>query len=200
MSSFTRGFIQLALGLIVGLTGANSVADAAGISAQKPSEDMWLRILCGFVLGITTIALTIVASHFASLLIAALRQSSRRPSQTMALALLICGVVCLLMAIAFEWYVVASSHVIRPATAGGPGGSASIQFPSPTGGQQTATISVGGSGEIQIGRAVSPIAHVLALCCFGAGAVLIALGVWSSMSTKPEGYVAPAVVKPSVPA
>jgi hypothetical protein len=75
--------------------------------------------------------------------------------------------------------------------AGGPGGSASISFPSPTGsGQQTATISVGGSGEIQIGKTVSPIAHVLALCSFAAGAVIIALGVWSSMSAKPEGYAA----------
>jgi len=30
--------------------------------------------------------------------------------------------------------------------------------------------------------------HQIALASFAAGAVLIGLGIWSSMSTKPEGY------------
>jgi hypothetical protein len=194
MSFFKRGFILFALGLIVGVMGANSVADAAGIHGDRYT-DVWLRVLCGFILGLATIAFSMVAGHFGALLTAALRQSQRRPNQVMALTLVICGAVCLLMAMAFEWYVVASSQVIRPAVAGGPGGSASFQI-----GEQKGTMSITGTGELHIGRAPSPIAHVIALCSFAAGAVLIALGVWSSMSTKLEGYAAQTTASAPVPA
>ncbi len=201
MSAFKRGFILLALGLLVGVFGANSVAEAAGlISDRSHSDKTGMVVLSGIILGLATIAVVIVVGHFGALVIAAMRQSQRRPGQAMALTLVICGAVCLLVAMAFEWYVVASSQVIRPSAGGGPGGSASIHIPALGGsGEQKATITLGGSGELQIGKSVSPIAHVLAMCSFAVGAVLIALGVWSSMSAKPEGYAAAATSAP-VPA
>jgi hypothetical protein len=196
LNFFKRAFVLLTVGVLVGLLGANPVADAAGIDTDR--RDTALRVLCGFALGLATISVAMLVGHFGSLVIAALRQSQRRPDRTMALTLVICGAVCLLMAMAFEWYVVSSTQVIRPAVAGGPGGSATIQFPSLTGsGDQKATISVGGSGEIQIGRTASFVSHALAISSFAAGAVLIALGVWSSMSTRPEGYAVDSRVSPT---
>jgi hypothetical protein len=187
MSGFKRGFIAFAFGLLVGVLSANSVAEAAGLIDEdsRSSDRIGMAVLAGGILGLGTIAVVIVVGHLGSMAIAALRQSPRRPGQTMALTLVICGAVCLLTAMAFEWYIVASSQVIRPAVAGGPGGSASFQV-----GDQKGTISVSGTGELRVGREPSAVAHVIALCSFAAGAVLIALGVWSSMSTKPEGYAA----------
>jgi hypothetical protein len=189
MSRTKRAFTLLALGGVVGMLGANAFADAAGIYADKEFDDVFLRIVCGIVLGFATIAAVMLATHLGSLGVAALRGSSRRPSQAMAITLVICGAVCVLMAMAFEWYIVASSQVIRPALSGGPQGSASINFPALPGmPEQKATISVSGSGQLRIGTAASPLAHVVALCGFLAGAVLIALGMWSSTSAKPESY------------
>jgi hypothetical protein len=196
MSGFKRGFIAFAFGLLVGVLSANSVAEAAGLIDEdsRSSDRIGMAVLAGGILGLGTIAVVIVVGHLGSMAIAALRQSPRRPGQTMALTLVICGAVCLLTAMAFEWYIVASSQVIRPAVAGGPGGSASFQV-----GDQKGTISVSGTGELRVGREPSAVAHVIALCSFAAGAVLIALGVWSSMSTKPEGYAAPAISGAAAP-
>jgi hypothetical protein len=199
MSLFKRSLVLFAFGLLVGLMGANAVADAAGLRARE-QDDTVLRVLCGFILGLATIAVVIVGGHFGSLLIAGLRQSPRRPNQTMAMTLVICGAVCLLAALVFEWYVVTSSQVISPEIGGGRGGTAHVKLPSLGTGELNATVTVDGSGRVHIGKAASPIAHVIALGSFAAGAVLIAIGVWSSMSAKPEGYVGEMKPSAGVPA
>jgi hypothetical protein len=192
-----RILVYLAVGGVVGLLGASAFADAAGI--DEDHREGGLRVLCGFVLGFATIAVLAVAAHLGSLGVAALRQSSHRPSQAMAITLVICGAVCILTAMAFEWYIVASSQVIRPTTGGGPQGSVSVNVPGMT--EHKATISVSGSGQVHLGTAPSPVSHIVALCGFLAGAVLIGLGVWSSVSAKPEvAWDARAATAPAVSA
>jgi hypothetical protein len=190
MSFVNRAFALVVIGVMVGVLGASSFADAAGIASDDGGNHTTARVVCGIVLGLATISLTIVAGHFSRLGIAAIRQSSRRPSQNVAITLIVCGAACFLMAMAFEWYVVASSRVIRPAV-GESGGSATINLP---GMEQKATISVTGTGAVRMGTAASPFGHVMALTCFLAGAVLIGLGVWSSISGKPEGYAHSATI------
>jgi len=194
MSAPQRLLIVFFLSAAVGFLGAKPFAEATGIEASRGDETV-LVIISGIVLGFATMAAIAVAKHAGAVLIALLRQANRRPEPKMAIACVVSGTVCILFALAFEWYLAASTQVVRPGL-GGNGGSVSFSIPDVPQGKQTASFSVSGSGQLQIGKAASPVGHLLAIGVFLIGAILASIGVWSSMTGEHTAH-APASAVPS---
>jgi hypothetical protein len=82
MSAGQRRFAVFALGLLVGLLGANSFADAAGFRTRQQELDIFARVVCGVVLGLAMMAFALAAVYFGSVIVAALQQSTRRPTKS----------------------------------------------------------------------------------------------------------------------
>jgi hypothetical protein len=159
LPTIQRLFIYLAVSLAVAVLGAERFALAAGM----PAHDQQVA-LCGFVLGFLTLALLMSVVHFTRQVIVVLTRTSARPGPTVGLTLIVCGTVCILGALALQFYATA-----RPG-----GGSAIIGVP---GAGVTARVAAEASSA-------SLLTLLATVAVFLAGAALVALGVWSASSPR----------------
>jgi hypothetical protein len=181
--------LTFAAALAAGFLGANAFADAAGLphvsSGERHLSDsdigaIFLRILCGLVVGVLVLALIPFVVNQCREVAAVLGRTSERPGPAVAITLVICGTLCLLGSLALAWHAasLAQAPSIQVQAPGMPG------FPG----------SVSGSASVQVSTQPPLLTQVLALLTFLAGSALISLGIWSSI--KPTGTRATALTPP----
>jgi hypothetical protein len=185
MSATKRRFVYLVAAVTMGFLGANGFADAVGISPIGPNSYnnegvIFLRILCGLIVGLGTLALLSVLRHYTGVLVDFLRETPHRPNPAVAVLLILCGMLCLVMTMGFAWYLASGTQTIHPNfMAGGDRGPALMQVQIP---RDMGDVSVGVGGGIVVHRGASLVAQVLAIGIFLTGIVLLTIGVWGSLS------------------
>jgi hypothetical protein len=164
------------LSIVVGILSANAFADAAGLPQVEPdarSDDkvvpVLLRILSGVVVALMTAALLPFLISLGRQVVAVLGQTATRPGPWVAIALVICGTLCVLGTLVFELVILDSAPRVQTVISSRNGLS---------------------SGHITLHLRTPLLLQFLALCTFLAGVVLIALGIWSSMQPTPNPAVA----------
>jgi hypothetical protein len=165
LSTPQRLFIYLALSLAVGVLGAERFALAAGVRSPRDEH----IFACGVVLGLLTMALLLFLAHLTRQVVALLVQSPVRPGRNVGLALIICGTVCVLSALAMQLYE--SGRDVS--------GSTTIGFPQSSGSARV-------TAQLSESSLLTPVITVAVLL---AGAALVALGIWSSTGSPgvPDG-------------
>ncbi len=174
-------FLIMILGIVVGMLGANSFADAVGLPDPRflPSYNnegpIVGRVVCGFVVMLLAIGSLIFLARIIRHAIADLAQVTAKPRPPMPLTLVGCGTLCLLGALIFEWYLAsyvapanAAATLVNKMIQGDPGASA-------------ATLSIHAQS--------SPVAQVVAIFTFLAGIAMIAIGIWSSLNAPPASPI-----------
>lgn len=160
--------LVLAMGVAAGCLGANPFADAVGMSpvsdAAREPGNVVLRMLCGLVVGFVAMVLTATALREGNAVSRALHRIDRRPPQAIAITLIICGTACLLGALAIPLFAIHTPGGVR-IVATSNGMAASADLPA--------------------------VAQILAVLTFLAGAVLIALGIWSSTPAPADPVARP---------
>ena len=123
-----HALLAAALAVAVGFLGANAFADAAGFPAPEDSNRdagyVALRVLCGVV--VFAVAFVVLAFVFREVraLAHSLARSPVRPAPPVALACVICGTACVLVALAVQVYAMRNPTVVA-----GPGFRALVQTP-----------------------------------------------------------------------
>lgn len=153
--------------IVVGILSANAFADAAGlpeVEADARSDDkvlpVLLRVLSGVVVALMTAALLPFLISLGRQVVGVLGQTATRPGTWVAIALVLCGTLCLLGTLVFELVILDSAPRV-----------------------QTVVNSRNGltSGHITLHLRTPLLAQLLAIATFLAGVALIALGIWSSI-------------------
>jgi hypothetical protein len=155
------------LSIVVGILSANAFADAAGLPQVEPdarSDDkvlpVLLRILSGVVVALMTAALLPFLIALGRQVVGVLGQTTTRPGPWVAIALVICGTLCLLGTLVFELVILDSAPRVQSVINARNGLT---------------------SGRITLHLRTPLLVQLLALCTFLAGVALIALGIWSSI-------------------
>jgi hypothetical protein len=103
--------LSLALGLVVGFLGANSFADAAGFP-QVGDGHVFLRVVCGIVIGLATLAFVQFLMRQVPLVVGVLARSPQRPVTAVSITLLVCGTLCVLGTLALEWHMASTPPAV----------------------------------------------------------------------------------------
>jgi len=160
-------FLTFILGIASGILFANTFADAAGLPDPRfveryaETEAIVYRVLCGIVVSVLTMAFLPFVLLQTRAGLTALSGITQRPSQPIAITLIVCGTVCLLGTLIFEWNVAASGAIVKAVN--------------------TVTINNAARGEIALRVQTPVMGHVAALAALIVGVGLIGLGIWSSI-------------------
>jgi hypothetical protein len=93
----------LALPLAAGFVGAGAFLDASGIEVQERNRGMML-VLSGLVVAAVTLALLVMLETSFRAVVRALAGTARRPTTAVVITIMVCGTVCILAAVALQWY------------------------------------------------------------------------------------------------
>ena len=158
--------LVLALAVAAAFLGANAFADATGFppvgNMGEQAGPIALRILCGLVVFLVSLAVLGAMLRAFRALAGALARTADRPALAPTLAMLIGGTACVIATPVIEVLATRSTP---------PRVTMDVQF--------------GGGVAIQSGI---PIAvHLAALAALTVGVVLIGIGVWSSLGARRGG-------------
>lgn len=156
--------VRLGLLIPIGFLGASPFADAVGFPpVMRPSEDafeIFLRILSGVIVGLAALALFVVLRRLAARATDYLGGVSGKPGTAVAISLLVCGTLCVLGVLVFEYLAIRQTGTVATSVAAQP---------------------TFGTAEVSVGVRVPFSAHLFAIACFIVGAALLAVGVWSGV-------------------
>jgi hypothetical protein len=160
--------LLFSLAIVAGILGSKPFANAAGfpdIETARGDSESWayvLRILSGLIIALATFALVPILVNMGLQVVTLLGRTTARPKPMVAVTLIICGTLCLLGTLLFEWYALRSGTQVM---------SSSFHMQNPG----------VDSGRIAFSVQLPLFGQVLALFTFLAGVALIALGIWSSI-------------------
>jgi hypothetical protein len=174
------GLLLLACALLIGFAAGRSVAEAAGaISLEsgatpfghlREGEGIWVAISMA-LLGFFVFALFRFLLLTGQRVISLLTGVQTRPGTWITVALLACGMACLIGAVALQWY---ASYVSASISMQLP----QVQLPGAgKGAANTGAISVHGRSSVMV--AVTTVALLLS------GLAIIAVAIWSSIPPRP---------------
>lgn len=166
-----RRCIYLGLIIPIGFLAADSFANAAGFPTsvgQNKEMGVFLRIMAGVVVAIAALAILVLLRHAFVRVLDYLGRVTAKPHVAVAIALLVCGTICILGMLVFEYLMVSQSSLLAMSSRAQMGME---------------------SAEVSFQVRVPLLTHLIAACAFLSGAALLALGVWSSV----VGLAAPVV-------
>ena len=155
----------VAIAVVAAFLGAGRFADEVGfpqiVNADRDAGAIFLRILSGVIVGVFCLMMGLFLVRQAAGLMALLRQTRGRLSTGVAIALLICGTVCLISSLPVPLYF--------GRTAASMGMHLNINGTS---------MSVGNSPPL--------LSDLLAILIFIGGAALAGIGVWGGVRPAAE--------------
>jgi hypothetical protein len=174
-----QGFFLIACALLIAFVGGRGVAESAGAIFLENGGDRFdhRHDLDGLWIFISSVLLAffVIASFRFLLLLAqrivnVLAGVETRPDKWITATLIVCGVLCLLAAVALQWH---HSSV-----------SASISMPLPQIGQPGMPQGIMQAGGISVRARTSLMAPITTIGVFLAGLAITAVGIWSGIPTR----------------
>jgi len=151
--------LVLALALAAAFLEANAFADAVGIApvidVERDPGHVFLRIICGVIVGFVALAILLFLVRGGQWLIHALGATQAKPSSSVAITCIVTGAVCLLGALAIPLLFV-----------------------------HGATIQVS-NGQATLMANTPMLEELLAALTFIAGAFLVGFGIWGGVARTP---------------
>ncbi len=174
------GGLSLALALTIAVVGTNAFADAAGFpeasNSQRGETGMFMRILCAFVLFFLSWMLLRFLFQLGIQTVWHLGQVRERPGLPMAISLLFCGTLCVLGALLVVWHSDSGSLSVSP--------EMNMPRNMPGTNMQGNMLPQVDFSMRTTGSLTRPLAVSAALVI---GTILLALGIWSSLTGKETG-------------
>jgi len=156
----TKNYLPRAIGIALGVLGANTFADAAGfppiVDADRDAGYVFLRVICGIILAVVTTYLVSASLRAVRVAAAGFSQIHGRPATAVVITLIVTGAFCLLGAIAIPLCV---THNV----------------PS------SFTVSAGGASSMRIGTQLPILSGIEVIVTSVVGAALVAVGIWGSL-------------------
>jgi hypothetical protein len=174
-----QGFFLLACALLIGFVGGRGVAEAAGVVLLEDGGDRFDRRhdLDGLWIFLSSVLLAcfVIASFRFLLLLGqrivnVLAGVETRPDKWITVTLIVCGVLCLLAAVALQWH---HSSV-----------SASVSASLPQVGQPGMPPVLMQGGAISVRARTSLMAPITTIGTLLAGLAITAVGIWSGIPTR----------------
>jgi hypothetical protein len=180
----------ITLAVLAGFLTGRSLAEAAGMASLETSsqplsrlntgEAPWVFLAIG-LMGLFVFALGRFLLGLTLQVIGLLRQIQARPAPWVAVLLIVGGVVCFLAAVVLQWHAASASATV---TLSGPDLAEIRGQIRPGAGQPANFPRMDVSGAIGMQSRVPLMVPVTTLVVLLAGAMLVALGIWSSIPPR----------------